>query len=153
MLGASGRSALCRGLALVREYTYAYGAVSPQDGCLDCMVAQRMDTQTMGAFLRKTAKAHPEEFLVMVLDGAPSHRCKDLDMPENMRLVFLPPYSPELNPAELLWDELREKNFANRVFDSMSGVVTQLRQGLRRLRRNPRAVASLTGWDWIIRSL
>jgi len=62
----------------------------------------------------------------------------------------LPPYSPERNPAELLWDELREKNFVNRVFDSMSGVVKQLRQGLR---RNPKAVASLTGWDWIIRSL
>lgn len=117
------------------------------------MVAERMDTQTMSAFLRKIAKAHPEEFLVMVLDGAPSHRCKDLVVPENMRLVFLPPYSPELNPAEFLWDELREKSFANRVFDSMPGVVSQLRQGLQRLRRNPRAVASLTGRDWIIRSL
>ena len=111
------------------------------------MVAERMDTQTVSAFLRKIAKAHPAEFLVMVLDGAPSHRCRDLVVPENMRLVFLPPYSPELNPAELLWDELREKNFANRVFDSISGVVTQLRQRLRRLWRNPKAVASLTGWD------
>lgn len=107
----------------------------------------------MSTFLRKISKAHPEEFVVMVLDGAPSHRCKDLAVPENMHLVFLPPYSPELNPAELLWDELREKSFANRVFDSMSGVVTQLRQGLQRLRRNPKAVASLTGWGWIIRSV
>jgi len=137
----------------VREYTYAYGAVSPQDGRLDCMVAERMDTQTVSAFLWKVSRAHPAEFLAMVLDGAPSHRFKDLVVPENMRLVFLPPYSPELNPAELLWDELREKNLANRVFDSMSGVVTQLRQGVQRLRRNPKAVASLTGWDWIIRSL
>jgi transposase len=103
--------------------------------------------QTMSAFLRKIFKAHSEEFLVMVLDGAPSHRRKDLVVPENMRLVFLPQYSPELNPAELLWDELWEKNLANRVFDSLSGGVAQLRQGLQRLRRNPKEMASLTGWQ------
>jgi transposase len=65
----------------------------------------------------------------------------------------LPPYSPELNPAELLWDDLREKEFANRVFDSLSAATQQLRRGLRRMQHSPAAIKSLTGWEWIISSL
>ncbi|MBI2435355.1 MAG: transposase, partial [Candidatus Hydrogenedentes bacterium] len=65
----------------------------------------------------------------------------------------LPPYSPELNPAELLWDDLREKEFANRVFDSLPAATEQLLRGLHRMRCAPEALKSLTGWDWIISSL
>jgi transposase len=140
-------------LALVREFVYAYGAVSPADGCLDSMVAAKMNTPTMNRFLQQVARRHANEFVIMVLDGAPSHRGKELVVPKNMRLLALPPYSPELNPAELLWDELREKEFANRVFETLRGVVVQLRSGLDRLRRHPKELMSLTGWDWIIRSL
>jgi transposase len=140
-------------LALVREYTYAYCAVSPADGLLHTRVAARMDVHTMSAFLRQIARSHPDEFIIMVLDGAPSHRGGQLVVPENMRLLPLPPYSPELNPAELLWDELREKEFANRLFDTLQAVKQQLRQGLVRLRRKRDVLMSLTGWNWIIRSL
>ena len=48
-----------------------------------------------------------------MLDGAPNHRCGDLTLPNNISLLFLPPYSPELNPKENLWDEIREKIFKN----------------------------------------
>jgi len=141
------------GLALVREFVYAYAAVAPQDGKLNTMVASRMDTETMTRFLAHVATSHPSEYIIMVLDGAPSHRGKDLIVPENMRLLALPPYSPELNPAELLWDELREKEFPNCVFDSLSAVTQQLRHGLRKMQRTPDALKSLTGWNWIISSL
>jgi transposase len=46
----------------------------------------------------------------LVLDGAPNHRCRDLAVPDNVSLLFLPPYAPELSPKENLWDEIREKN-------------------------------------------
>jgi transposase len=55
----------------------------------------------------------------MFLDGAGWHRAKPLAIPENMRLQALPPYSPQLNPMEHIWEELREKWFANEVFDSL----------------------------------
>jgi hypothetical protein len=141
------------GLALVREFVYAYVALSPADGKLDWMVAEKMNTETMNAFLCHVMKRHSKEFIIMVLDGAPAHRSKDLTVPSNMRLIRLPPYSPELNPTELVWDEIREKEFANVVFDSMPPAIGQLRKGLGRLRRHPAAVRSLTGWDWIISSL
>ena len=56
----------------------------------------------------------------MVLDGAGWHKSKAMTIPDNIRLLSLPPYSPELNPVEHLWDELREKHFHNRTFDTNS---------------------------------
>ncbi len=53
--------------------------------------------------------------IVMVLDGAGWHKSKSLMIPDNLRLPSLPPYSPELNPVEHIWDDLREKEFHNRV--------------------------------------
>lgn len=70
-----------------------------------------------------------------------------------MYLLPLPPYSPELNPAELRWDDLREKEFANRVFDSLPAATQQLRRGIHRMQHSHDALKSLTGWDWIISSL
>ena len=138
--------------ALIREYVYAYAAVTPADGQLDWMLGSKMDTLTMNVFLRQVSENHPEEFVVMVVDGAPSHRSVQLEIPENMVVLRLPPYSPELNPAERLWDELREKEFANKVFDSLDSAIAQLALGMWRLENSPTALHSLTGWSWILES-
>jgi len=61
-----------------------------------------------------------------VLDGAPNHRCSDLAVPDNITLLYLPPYSPELNPKENLWDEIREKVFKNYALKSMDAVRAKL---------------------------
>jgi len=98
-------------LALVRQFVSAYAAASLKDGVIDWMLGGNMDTPSMGAVLRLVSERHPEEFVVMVIDSAPSHRAEHLQVPKNMALVRLPPYSPELNPVEHLWDELREKEF------------------------------------------
>jgi hypothetical protein len=95
-------------LALVREYLYAYAAVSPVDGSLDWMIAERMNTEMMNQFLDVIEDRYPKEHIAMVLDGASSHRSKDLIFRDHVSLIRLPPLSPELNPVELLWDELRE---------------------------------------------
>lgn len=139
-------------VALVREYTYAYAAVTPQDGDLVWMLSTKMDTLNMNTFLMHVSEKHPHNYIVMVLDGASSHRSKDLRVPENMTIVRLPAYSPELNPAERLWDELREKEFANRVFDSLGAAIAQAARGLKKMETNPASLHSLTGWDWILNS-
>ena len=59
-------------------------------------------------------------------------------------------YSPELNPQEHVWDELREKEFPNRVFESMKAVISQLEAGLPRMAANTQALRSLTAWPWIV---
>jgi len=137
------------GLALVREYTYAFGAVSPADGRLDWMLTSKSDTLNMNAFLLHVRRQRPDEFVVMVLDGAPSHRSGDLQIPHNMVLVRLPPYSPELNPSEMLWDHMREKYFANRVFESLGAAIAQAAIGLNALAQAPAALQTLTHRDWL----
>jgi transposase len=134
---------------IVREYEYAYAAVSPHDGVLDSLVLPKVNTEAMGVFLAEVAERHAHEFIVMVLDGAGWHRAKQLPIPANMRLVPLPPWSPQLNPAEHLWDELREKFFANRWFETMEQLDQQLVAGLAVLEADALRIASLTGFDWI----
>ena len=72
------------------------------------------------------------------------------DSKGQVTVASLPRYSPELNPQEHVWDELREKEFPNRVFDSIEGVLAQLNSGLPRLAANTQALRSLTAWPWII---
>lgn len=133
-----------------REFVYAYGAVSPREGNFDWKVCPQMNTQRMSEFLEQVGQRYPRDFIVMIVDGASSHRGKDLVVPENIRLLALPAYSPELNPQEHLWDEIREKEFPNRVFDSLDGVQKQLRSGLIRLARDTIRVRSITAWPWIV---
>ena len=119
---------------VVREYEYAFAAVSPHDGSLDTLVLPSVNTEAMSVFLAEVSQRHASEFILMVLDGAGWHRAKRLQGPTNMRLIPLPPWSPQLNPVEHLWDEVREKWFANRVFNSLSAVEEQLMTALKTLR-------------------
>lgn len=141
------------GAQIVREYTYAYAALSPIDGVMDSFILPDMYTDTLSIFLAKVAQRHTQEFVVMVLDGAPCHRSGTLVVPPNLRLVEQPPYSPELNPTEHLWEEMREKWFANKTFKTMSSVIKTLVISLRSLEKSPRTIQSLSGFHWILNSL
>lgn len=135
---------------LVREFTYAFAAVSPHDGVLDSLVLPEVTAETMSLFLAEVAARHPEDFILMFLDQAGWHKARALVVPANMRLEWLPPYSPECNPVEHLWDEIREKWFANRLFRHLDGVEDTLVIALHTLEQETERVASITGFDWII---
>jgi putative transposase len=134
---------------IVREYEYAFAAVSPHDGSLDTLVLPAVNTEAMSVFLAEVSQRHAHELIVMVLDGAGWQRAKRLQVPANRRLIPLPPWSPQLNPVEHLWDEVREKWFANRVFNSMNALEDQLVAALTTWEADPQRVASLTGFEWI----
>ena len=107
----------------------------------------------MQLFLDEIASRYPQDNIVMVVDGAGWHKAL-FKLPENLKLHFLPPYSPGLNPQEHIWDELREKWFHNTVFDSLDALEDQLVTGRRTdLEANPAVVKSITGWNWIITDL
>ncbi len=134
-----------------RQFRYVYGAVSPLEGRLDWMLAEKMNTESFSQFLAQVSAAHPQEFLLMIVDGASSHVSKELKIPENIRLHRLPAYSPELNPMEHLWDEIREKSFPNRVFTEMEGVIAQLEKDLPTLAEDSDRLKGITAWPWIIK--
>ena len=104
---------------------------------------------TMSLFLDEVARRHPSEFILMVLDGAGWHRAGDLVIPERRRLYPLPARSPELNPAEHLWNEWREKWLANRMFDCQDAVDGQVQKGLAALEKDRPKAAALAGFGWI----
>jgi transposase len=134
----------------VREYTYAFAAVSPTDGILDSLILPEVNSRTMSLFLAEVSSRHPNDFILMFMDRAGWHRAKDLKIPENINLSWLPPYSPQLNPVEHIWDEIREKYFANLVFHSMESVENTLCEALASLEKSPLKVAGLTGFEWIV---
>ena len=136
-------------LAMVREFRYEYAAVSPWNGDLDYMTAEKMNTENMNRFLKQVSQTHEQDFMVIVLDGASSHKGKELKVPRNTVLVFLPSYSPELNPAEQIWNLLRRDYFANRVFDSLNAATLQAEKGLANMASNRESLKSLANWPWI----
>jgi len=136
-----------------RQYTYVFGAVSPLDGQFDTLILPRADTACMQLFLDEVAQRHAADNIIMVLDGAGWHASSTLVVPPNMRLLFLPPYSPELNPVEHLWDELREKYFHNRVFPSLEDVEQHLCESLSDFERKTDRIHSICAWPWIINSV
>lgn len=134
-----------------REYGYAYAALSPHDGALTSLVLPEVNATLMSLFLAEVSRRYRDQFILMVLDGAGWHRAGDLVVPVNMRLQALPARSPELNPAEHLWEEVREKWLGNRLFDSQAAVDRQVEQGLASLERDTARVVSLAGFHWIRR--
>lgn len=137
------------GARLERKYLYAFSAVSPHDGVLDSLVLPWVSAQTMSLFLAEVAQRHAQQFVLMVMDQAGWHLAGELVVPPNMRLLFLPPYSPELNPAEHLWESLREDCFANHVFADLDAVEHALTAGLAALEADPVRTRSMTAFNWI----
>ena len=135
---------------LSHQYVYAYAAVSPLDGKLDSLVLPEVNGNCMQVFLTEVASRYPGENIVMVLDGAGWHKSKSFVMPSNLKLLFLPRYAPELNPQEHVWDELREKSFHNKTFDTLDALEDHLVDALRALEMQNSRIKSIAAWDWII---
>ena len=143
---------LCQAM-LTHEYTYTYAAVDVLSGELDSLSLPHVNTSCMQLFLDEVGRRHPDRRIVMVLDGAGWHAGAQLRPPANIRLLSLPPYAPELNPVEHVWDELREKRFHNHVFDSLHALEDHLEMALRDFEQNPLLIRSIVAWPWIINAL
>jgi transposase len=137
---------------LIREYIYLYGAVCPSDGTCVYLIMPASDTECFQIFLDTIAKKFARRHILLILDGAPNHRCSDLVIPDNITLEFLPAYSPELNPQENIWDEIREKIFKNYALKSMDDVYAKLEEAVLYIERNRDLVKSMTSFPYIAKS-
>ena len=84
------------------------------------------------------------------MDQAGWHKAKELVIPENIRLIWQPPYSPQYNPVENIWGEIREKWFTNLVFKSLQAVEDTLADALVTLENDNGKTKSISGFEWII---
>ena len=131
---------------VVREYMYAYAAVAHTQGQMVSLVLPEASTAMMNLFLEQVGQTFSKYFIIMQVDQAGWHSAKELVVPENIRLIPQPAYSPELNPVEHIWDELREKYFHNRIFSSLEALIDVLCQGLCDLADAAERLRSLTGF-------
>ena len=99
------------------EWVYLWAAVEPATGASVAMITPTVNTGLMNRFLAGlSGTLAPDEHAVLVLDNAGWHVGKAVNVPPNVTLLFLPPYSPELNPVERLWAWLRSHCLSNRVY-------------------------------------
>jgi transposase len=135
---------------LVREYTHVFSAVCPRDGQSFSLVLPYADTEAMQIFLKELADCYKDYRVVVILDRAAWHRSPQFMKFENLRILYQPPYSPEVNPVEHLWEHIREKYLRNWVWDSLEALETELVRILQELVQSTETLQSLTGFHWAI---
>ena len=132
----------------IREYRYVYGAVEPLTGESCFLILPYCDTICMNVFLEHLSTSYPDDYIVLVCDGAAWHKSGALKAFPNIELLFIPPYTPEMNPIEQIWKELRARGFHNEVFQTLEKVVDRLCNVICDL--TSETIRSITGRDWII---
>ena len=132
----------------IREYRYAFGAVDPVNGEKFFLVLPNCNTECMNIFLRELSAAFPKDYILLAMDNAVWHKAKALEIPENIRLFYLPPRTPEMNPIEQIWKEIRKRGFKNKSFQTLDMVIQKLCDTCNSLTNE--CVKSITGRDWIL---
>lgn len=100
-------------------------------------------------FLNELSSKNPSEFKVVILDNGRFHKGKSLNIPENIALIFLPPYSPELNPAELVWLNMKRK-ITNKTYKTMDELKIKIEEIVKEL-ITENFIKSLCSFDYFFR--
>jgi transposase len=116
------------------EWVYLYAAVEPASGESAALLAPNVNTGTMNAFVSiLNAERKADEHFILIMDQAGWHRSKTLKLPQGMTALFLPPYSPELNPTENLWHYVRSHCLSNRKYQNYDDLMNAGRDAYRSL--------------------
>jgi len=131
------------------EWAYIFGAVCPRRSASAALVLPCANAQAMNLHLQEISRqvangAHA----LLILDGAGYHLKAALQIPDNISLLHLPPYSPELNPVENIWEYLRGNKLANTVFETYDEIVEKACEAWMFFANDKERVASITNRDW-----
>jgi transposase len=149
MLTARGIKPECK-FQQVFKSTYVYGAFSPLTGHMFCLELPFCNGENFQIYLDEFSKENPHEFKIVVLDNGAFHKAKSLKIPLNIGLIFLPPYSPELNPAEKVWLTLK-RNFTNRLFSNLEQLSLFISNALSHIK--PDNIKSICNFNYIFSNL
>jgi transposase len=125
-LTAKGVKPLCP-FQQIFKTLYLFGAFSPINGDKFLLEMPHCNAANFQIFLNEFSLHHPTEFKIITLDNGAFHKAKSLVIPENIGLIFLPPYSPELNPAEKIWAIIKRKftNLLHETLEEISNFITK----------------------------
>ena len=132
------------------NWAYIFGAICPARGAATALILPEANADAMNRHLAAISRdVSPGHHAVVTLDGAGWHQPGDkLRVPDNISLLHLPAYSPELNPVENIWQFLRQNYLSNRVFASYSAIVDACCDAWRKLEAMPDRVSSIGLRDW-----
>jgi transposase len=131
------------------QWAYLFGAVCPARKLGAGLVMPYANTGAMNKHLEEIALAvSPGAHAVLVLDQAGWHGSQKLNVPENITLLPLPPYSPELNPAENVWEYLRKNKLSNRLYQTYEDIVDACCEAWNYLMARPEEIASIASRSW-----
>ena len=99
---------------------YLYSAVNPFSGEHFTLEMPKVNADCLSVYLEELSKAYPDQELLIVMDGAGWHKAKKLKVPKNIQLVYLPPYSPELNPVERFWQHIKRYTIRNKIYKTLA---------------------------------
>ena len=134
---------------IVREYLYVFAAVCPSLGKMTALILPYANTGMMNLFLAEVAAEYSDYLVIMLMDQAGWHMSKSLRVPENIRILPQPAHSPELNPVEHLWEEIREKHFYNRAFRTLDEVENTLCRAIKYIADAPERLSSMTNFPYL----
>lgn len=138
MMTYTGKFLTARGVKPIVEYqhifktTYLYGSYSPMTGDSFVWEINGVDSVIFEAYLEHFSKYKPKEFKIVVIDNAGFHSTKNINVPENIYLLRIPPYNPELNPCEQVWQYIKNR-FKNQRFESMNELKKWLHQTVKNM--------------------
>ncbi|MBO0905474.1 IS630 family transposase [Jiella sp. MQZ13P-4] len=131
------------------KWAYIFGAVCPTRATSAALVLPRANAEMLQLHLDEIGRQVAEDaHALLVWDGAGYHKSHDLNVPGNITIVELPPYAPELNPVENVWQYLRQNKLAITVFDDYAHIVDVCCDAWTFFARNPATVASITRRSW-----
>lgn len=131
------------------DWAYIFGAACPEHGKGAALVLPHADAEAFNLHLREISRRVAKgAHAVVVIDGAGYHGAGALDVPGNITLIRLPPYSPELNAAENIWEYLRKNKLANAVFETYEDIVEACCEAWSFFVKHPKTVTSITSRDW-----
>lgn len=120
------------------RFFYIYAGVSPLTGETFMLYLPGVDTEIMNVYLRELSKEYKNQKVLIFMDRAGWHTSKKLSIPPNIQIELLPPYSPELNPVEHLWQWLRRHSCRNRMFSNLDEVMNTITTAFKTLSSNER---------------
>jgi transposase len=133
-----------------REFVYAYTAIEPATGENYSFILPEVNNATMSLYLEEFSKHYSDYRIVLVLDSASFHGVSTVSNINNIQIMHLPAYSPELNPVESFWNYLRKNYFGNKYWTSMDELEIYLKSILNDVHNNEKdTIKSLACFSWI----
>ena len=156
MFTRAGRTLTAKGVKPICKFqqvfisTYLFGAFSPITGDSFLLELPMCNGNTFQIFLDQFSLQNEQELKLIVLDNGAFHKARTLVIPDNIVLIFLPPYSPELNPAEKIWARFK-RQFTNQFFKTMDDLQEFVCKISKTLECNE--VKSICGYKYIFSDL